>query len=164
MFPRYHRKLSALIRQALGMNKARADCFAACSLTAVEDRTVNLSSIASHLPGSALPASKFRRLQDFFCEVRPDFKALARFLMNLVLPLLGGGKLILAMDRTNWEARGNGVNLLVLSVCLGDAGLPLLWTNLPHRGNSCTRQRIRLTRRFLAPFGIERIACLVGDR
>jgi len=164
MFPRYHRRLADLLRQALGLNKARADCFAACSLTAVENRTVSLSCIAAHLPGSALPESKFRRLQDFFNEIRPDFNALARFLMGLVHQILGGKPLILAMDRTHWKARGNNVNLLVLSVCLGDVGLPLLWTDLRRAGNSGTAKRIRLIRRFLGLFGAGRVACLVGDR
>jgi hypothetical protein len=36
--------------------------------------------------------------------------------------VLGSDPLVLAIDRTNWEARGNDVNLLVLSACLGDAG------------------------------------------
>ena len=33
--------------------------------------------------------------------------------------------LTLAMDRTNWEARGNDVNILVPIICLGDMGLPI---------------------------------------
>ena len=164
MFPQHHRKLADLLRQALQMNKARADCFAASALAAIDAGSVKLADIAAHLPGTARPDSKFRRLQDFFVEVRPDFNALARFLMGMLKPVAGEQPLVLAIDRTNWEARGNDVNLLVMSICLGDAAQPLLWTDLGHPGNSDTEQRIRLMRRFLALFGRERIACLVADR
>jgi hypothetical protein len=164
MFPRYHRKLSTLVRQALGLHLSRADCFAACALAAVEDRTVKLSSLAARLPGSALLESKYRRVQDFFCEFTPDYNTLAQFLVGMLDEVLGDKPLILAMDRTNWEARKNDVNLLVMSVCLGDTAQPLLWSDLRRKGNSDTRQRRRLMRRFLKAFGHGRIGAVVGDR
>ena len=164
MFSRYYRKLSNLLCQALELHKSRADCFAACALTAVEGRTVKLSGIAARLPGSALLESKYRRLQDFFCEVKLNYNALACFLMRMIQSILGDAPLILAIDRTNWEARRNDVNLLVLSVCLGDAAQPILWSDLRRQGNSDTRQRRRLMRRFLKLFGGERIGAAVADR
>ena len=164
MFSRCHRKLSALIRQALGLRKSRAHCFAACALAAVEDQTVKLSSLAARLPGQALLESKYRRVQDFFCELTPDYNALAQFLMGMLKDVIKDQPLILAMDRTNWEARKNDVNLLVLSVCLGDSAQPLLWSDLRRKGNSGTRQRQRLMRRFLKVFGAGRIGALVADR
>ena len=164
MFPHYHRKLSALVCQALDLHKSRADCFAACALTAVEDKTVKLSSIAAHLPGSALLESKYRRVQDFFCEFSPDYNALAQFLVGMLKEVLGDKPLLLAIDRTNWEARKNDVNLLVMSVCLGDVAQPILWSDLRRKGNSDTHQRRRLMRRFLKAFGRERADAVVGDR
>jgi hypothetical protein len=164
MFPRYQRKLADCLCQALHLNKSRADCFSAAALAAIESKSVLLSEIAARLPGAALPESKFRRLQYFFAEVRFDYNALTRFLMVLMKDVLGSDPVVLAMDRTNWEARGNNVNLLVLSACLGDAGQPLLWSDLRHPGNSDTRKRIRLVRRFLKLYGRERIKCVVGDR
>jgi len=164
MFPRYHRKLADLLCQAMDWHKSRADCFSACALTAVEGQTVKLSSLAARLPGSALLASKYRRAQDFFCEFTPDYNALAQFLMGMLKEVLGDKPLILAIDRTNWEARQNDVNLLVMSVCLGDAAQPILWSDLRRKGNSDTRQRRRLMRRFLAAFGRKRIDAVVADR
>ena len=164
MFSRYYRKLADLLCQALGLHKSRAECFAACALTAVEGQSVKLSSMAARLPGQALPESKFRRLQDFFCEFKPDYNVLACILMGLVKAVLGDAPLILAIDRTNWEARQNDVNLLVMSVCFGDAAQPLLWSDLRRKGNSDTRQRKRLMRRFLKLFGRERIGAVAADR
>lgn len=164
MFPHYHRKLAERLRQDLRMNKARADCFAACALAAITAKSVRLSEMAARIPGSALTESKFRRLQYFFADVRPDYNALAKFIVHMLRDVIGEAPLTLAMDRTNWEARDNDVNLLVLSVCLGDAAQPLLWTDLGRDGNSNTKQRIRLMRRFLSAIGRERIGCLVADR
>jgi hypothetical protein len=73
--------------------------------------------------------------------------------------------LVLSLDRTGWKMHGgHEYNLLVLSVCLGDMGLPLLWSDLRRLGNSVARKRQRLVRRFLRLFGRERIECLIGDR
>jgi hypothetical protein len=146
------------------LNKARADGFAAAAIAAVQTQSVRLADIATHLPGEARAESKFRRMQNFFRRLRPDYEAVARFILGLLHALLGNKPLIIAMDRTNWEARNNDVNLLVLSLCLGDAGQPLLWTDLRHPGNSNTRKRIRLVRRLLRVLEVERIQCLVGDR
>jgi hypothetical protein len=164
MFPRSHERLAAILHQALKLNKARASCFASIAIGAITAKTVLLSEIAACMPGKARLDSKFRRLQDFFCEVRPDFNAMAQLIMSMFTKIAGDGPLTLALDRTNWEARGNRTNLLMLSLCLGDAAQPLLWTDLRHNGNSDTEKRIRIIRRFLKLFGREKIRCLVADR
>jgi len=72
--------------------------------------------------------------------------------------------LTLAMDRTNWKTRGNEVNILTLCVCLGDVGLPIIWTDLRQTGNSNSATRIELVRRFIHLFGKDELHVLVGDR
>lgn len=164
MLPTAHGNLANELRQGLHLNKARADCFAAAAIAAVQAQSVRLADIATHLHGEARAASKFRRLQNFFLRLRPDYELVARFVMGLLSSILGQKPLVIAMDRTNWEARDNDVNLLVLSICLGDAGQPFLWTDLRRPGNSNTKKRIRLTRRLLRILDVPRIQCLVGDR
>ncbi|MCL2000861.1 MAG: IS4 family transposase [Planctomycetes bacterium] len=116
------------------------------------------------MPGSAKGKSKFRRLQDFFCEVRPNYGSVALMIMGFMAHLTGKS-LVLSMDRTGWRTRGgHEYNLLVLSVCLGDMGLPILWCDLRKLGNSTVRKRKRLVQRFIRLFGLERIHCLIGDR
>jgi hypothetical protein len=133
-------------------------------MAAVQAQSVRLADIAAQLPGEARADSKFRRLQNFFLRLRPDYEAVARFILGLLSLILGRKPLVVAMDRTNWESRDNDVNLLVVSICLGDVGQPLLWTDLRRPGNSNTRKRIRLTQRLLRILDIPRIQCLVGDR
>ena len=164
MLPSQYRKLADALRQGLGMNKARAECFASCAVGAIETKSIRLSDLAPYLPTQALLESKYRRLQLFFGELQLDYNALAKFLMGMLKDVTGDKPLVLAIDRTNWEARKNDVNLLVLSVCLGDAAQPLLWSDLRRKGNSDTRQRRRITRRFLKLFGRGRIGAVVADR
>lgn len=164
MPPTPHAKLALELRQGLRRNKARADCFAAAAITAVQTKSVRLADIAAHLPGEARNESKFRRMQNFFLRLRPDYEAVARFVLGLLAAIIGRKPLVVAMDRTGGEARDHDVNLLVLSVCLGDAGVPLLWTDLRRPGHSNTKKRIRRTRRLLRLLDVARIQCLVGDR
>ena len=122
MLPSHYGKLVDALRQYLPLNKARAKAFAACAIGAIETKSVRLSDLALYLPTQALPESKFRRLQLFFGQLKLDYHALSKFIMGMLKEVTGDTPLVLAIDRTSWEARKNSVNLLVLSVCLGDAG------------------------------------------
>jgi hypothetical protein len=42
--------------------------------------------------------------------------------------------------------------------------VPLIWTLIPGRGNSSTRQRIALMRRYLRLFDLSTIRLLLADR
>lgn len=164
MFPKSFHKVADALKEALSLNKSRAECFAAFIITAVEAKSILLDAVVKRLPGEALGKSKFHRLQDFFREVRLDFNAVSRMIMGFV-DRVAKQPLVLSIDRTGWQMRGgHEYNLLVLSVCLGDMGLPLLWCDLRRLGNSVTAKRQRLVRRFLRLFGRERIQHLIGDR
>lgn len=164
MFPKSFHKVAAVLKESLGLNKSRAECFSAFIITAVEAKSILLDDVAKRLPGEALVKSKFHRLQDFFRELRLDFNAVSRMVMGFV-DKAGKKQLVLSLDRTGWRIRGgHEYNLPVLSVCLGDMGIPLLWCDLRRLGNSATKKRERLVRRFLRLFGHERMQCLIGDR
>ena len=163
MFPKCVGRLAELLAIGLHLNKARAKCLAGIVIGAAESKSVLLSELATRIPGNATTTSKFRRLQDFFCEVLLDFNAVAALLMGFVGKLTNE-PLTLALDRTNWETRQNDVNILVLSVCLGDIGLPIFWIDLRMAGNSDTPCRLGLVRQFTELFGTENIHVLVGDR
>ncbi len=163
MFPKCVERLADILAVGLRLNKARAQCLAGIVIGAAESKSVLLSELATRIPGNATTTSKFRRLQDFFYEVLLDFNAVAALLMGFVGKLTNE-PLTLALDRTNWETRGNDVNILVLSVCLGDVGLPIFWLDLRMAGNSDTPCRIGLVRQFVELFGTDNIHVLVGDR
>jgi hypothetical protein len=57
-------------------------------------------------------------------------------------------------------ARGTDVNLLTISLCLGDVAAGLFWVDLRRPGNSRREQRTALIQRFLLVFGKGRIGLL----
>ena len=68
------------------------------------------------------------------------------------------------MDRTTWHYGQTPLNLLVLGVVIGGVVLPLVWTVLPHQGNSSAAARIVLVSRLLRVLPAKRWAVLLADR
>lgn len=163
MFPKSIEKLTEFFQLALRLNKSRAQCLSSIVIGVVETKSVLLTALAGCLPGNAIPTSKYRRLQDFFCEVRLDYNAVATLIMGFIGELTSK-PLTLALDKTSWQARGNEVDILVLCVCLGDIGIPVVWFDRRSFGGTETRHRISIVCRFASLFGVQRIHVLVGDR
>lgn len=143
------------------LGKSRLETLACLVIAMVSSRTVNLTHAACHLPGEALHASRYRRLQRFFQHVRLDQDVVAQLvvrMLNLSRPIP------LALDRTNWKIGSKDINILVLAVVTRRFRVPLMWTLLTHQGNSDTQQRIALMKRYLALFGAASIKWLLADR
>jgi hypothetical protein len=143
------------------LSKSRLLTLAVLIAGLAQSRTVNLSHPASHCPGHASHSSHYRRLQRFFQFVRLDMDSMALLvvhMLNLERPKC------LALDRTNWKIGSTDVNILMLAIVTRRFRVPLLWTLLPHRGNSDTASRIALMRRYLALFSAASIECLIADR
>ena len=153
--------LSTVLRPRVGLSKSRLETLGLLVVGMVSARTVNLAHIAAERPGEARIASTYRRLQRFFqyVEVGTDW----------VLPLLGDllalrGSWTLVLDRTEWMIGRHEVNFLVLAVVSRRFRVPLLWSLLPHGGNSSSEVRIALVERYLARFGSGTIRLLLADR
>ena len=104
-----------------------------------------------------------QRLKRFVRCQLPD-----HLLIHLVIPLLPEGDIELTLDRTNWKFGVLDINFLILGVYWNGVSLPLLWTLLPHSGNSNHVERCALLDRFLAEFRLYnktyRIIGLLADR
>jgi hypothetical protein len=153
--------LESTLSGKFSLSKSRLETLISLLIAIVSGRTVNLSHVACHLPGEALHASRYRRLQRFFQHVRLDQDAVARLviaMLNLHRPIP------LALDRTNWRIGSRDINILVLAVVTRRFRVPLMWTLLTHQGNSATEQRIALMKRYLALFGAQSIQWLLADR
>jgi len=70
----------------------------------------------------------------------------------------------LTLDRTNWRWGKKNINILVLAVVYKGIAIPIYWLLLNKRGNSNTRERIALLKRFIKHFGKTRIIRLLADR
>lgn len=161
-----HRAIATLrdtLRPHLGLSKDRVETLALIVVAMVSARTVNLSHLAAERPGPAQVASTYRRLQRFFQHVRLGRDWAAPIAAGLA-GLRGSGSWYLALDRTQWRIGSHEVNVLVLAAVTRRFRLPLMWTVLRGRGNSGTRQRIALMRRYLKLFEVSTIRLLVADR
>jgi hypothetical protein len=156
-----HAALMRTLSTHFPLSKNRLLSLAALIVGLAQSRTVNLSHLASHLPGSACYASNYRRLQRFFQFVRLDTNCMALLvvqMLNLEHPKC------LALDRTNWKIGSADVNILMLAIVTRRFRIPVLWTLLPHQGNSDTASRIALMRRYLNLFPASSITMLLADR
>ena len=76
--------------------------------------------IALHLPRIASLDSKTRVVARVF----HDLQLTSQDVLNVLLPLLPGGRLTMVMDRTTWHYGQTPLNILVLGVLLGASGMP----------------------------------------
>jgi hypothetical protein len=70
----------------------------------------------------------------------------------------------LVMDRTNWQGGKKNLNILMLAVVYKGVAIPIYWVLLNKRGNSNTRERIAIIKRFTRQFGKERLLGILADR
>jgi hypothetical protein len=116
--------------------------------------------IALHLPRDATLDTKTRTVARVF----HDAHLMPQDVTDVLLPLLPDGKLTLIMDRTTWHYGQTPLNILVLGALLGGAVIPLVWSSLPHQGNSCTAARILLVTRLLKVLPARRWGVVIADR
>ncbi len=70
----------------------------------------------------------------------------------------------LTFDRTNWQWGKTDINILMLAVVYKGIAIPVYWLLLNKQGNSSTRERIALLKRFIREFGKGRIIKFLADR
>jgi hypothetical protein len=138
--------LGGLLKQCLPRER-RDECeFAALFIALViQFRTVNLNALASHVPGNALLASRYTRLQRLFIRFTINPAAI----VALILSKLALTNLTLIIDRTNWKIGHKDINILVIAVRYHGTAIPLIWDFLEHKGNSSQDTRIDLFGKLL---------------
>nr|WP_189012017.1 transposase [Deinococcus malanensis] len=116
--------------------------------------------LALHLPRDATMESKTRTVARVF----HDAQLTPQDVTDVLLPLLPEGKLTVIMDRTTWHDGQTPLNILVLGAILGGAVIPLVWSILPHQGNSSTAARILLPRSPAQRAACQALGVLIADR
>jgi hypothetical protein len=155
-------ELSKVLNQTFNWNKARMDCFVGMLIGLLKLRSINLTELATGFPGGALKESRYRRIQRFIGEHFLNFDTVAQFIMQLFGFLETDYDL--ALDRTNWKWGEKNINILMLAVVYKGVAIPLYWLLLDKKGNSNTRERIALMKRFIRQFGKHHIRSLLADR
>jgi len=142
------------------INLSRKKCMFGIICGIIESRSVNYEEIAQQMNETVEDESNLRRIQRFFAEVELDYTQIAIILMCFI-PLR---KLTLCIDRTNWKFGKLDINILTLTAKYKGVGIPIFFEMLEKRGNSNQQERIDLLDKFVSIFGINRIACIIGDR
>lgn len=154
--------ISGIFKKTMACNKARADMIALFIVSLIRVRTVNLTEIASAMPGKAKKDSKHRRLKRFFEKFEFCYRSVAVFVADR-LPA-SEDKWEISMDRTNWKLGEKNINPLVMGIVRFGVAFPIRWTTFSKRGNSNAEERICLIEWFEEVFGTEKIKCLYADR
>lgn len=154
-----HDSLQTALRSAFVIDARRLAVLCALVLAMIQARTVVLYTLKTHvtLPGSV--ETRYQRLLRFVQFDIPD-GLFTRFALSFVPE----GNLWLIVDRTNWKLGKQDVNILLLSAVWNGFSLPLMWTLLPHGGNSSQRVRLELMERFLAVCTHRPVCGLLADR
>ena len=155
-------KLELKIKEATGWNKARVFVIVGLIIAIIKLGRVNLKKVAPLINPLRSKKTNYRRLNKFFQYFKTDISIVSK-LMSSFLPK---EKWVLTMDRTNWRFGEKDINILMLAVAYKGIAIPLMWSILKERGrgNSSYRDRIRIMRKFINIFGIDKIEILVADR
>jgi Transposase DDE domain len=155
-------ELVTILNEHFRWNKARMACFVGMLISLLGVGTVNLAQLALTFPSRALIPPRYRRMQRFFSGHWIDYNDVAQFVMKLFSFM--DADIYLSLDRTNWKWGRTNINLLVLAVVYRGAAIPVYWLPLNKRGNSNSRERIALLKRFISRFGKNRLQGLLADR
>ncbi|UID71948.1 hypothetical protein DRO_B0005 (plasmid) [Deinococcus radiodurans R1 = ATCC 13939 = DSM 20539] len=123
-------------------------------------RSVNHHDLSAHMPGMSTPQGKKRRADRTFRDEQLD----RGFFIALLVVHLPPGKVLLSLDRTNWEHGETPINFLVLGAVVHGFTLPLIWVPLDQSGNSHTYARMWLVLKLLRAWPAKRWLGLVADR
>lgn len=129
-------------------------------LAMIAARSVNHHDLSAHLPGVSTPQAKKRRADRTFRDDQLDMD----FFIALLVAHLPPGKVLLSLDRTNWEHGETSINFLVLGAVVHGFTLPLIWVPLDQAGNSHTYARMWLVLKLLHVLPAKRWQGLVADR
>ncbi len=156
-------KIELRIKEQTGWNKARVFIIVGLIISIIRAGSVSLKKVSRKINPKQNIEVNYRRLNRFFQKFEFDKKIMAKLLSSF----LASEKWIVSMDRTNWKFGKVHINVLMLAVAYKGMAIPILWTLLPKErknGNSNFRDRIRIIKRFIDIFGIEKIDVLVADR
>jgi len=105
----------------------------------------SLSEWSRAVSQSTQRASRYKRLQRFV----GSFQFSARLYARLVWSLYGKqDKVVLTLDRTEYQMRGEWIQVLMLSIAHQGISIPLLWHTRNRRGNASAAARASLVTAF----------------
>ena len=124
-------------------------------------QTVCFSKLAIVFDTQANSDSSLRRIQRFIAHFSLDGDIISKMIFS-ILPHQPPYQL--TIDRSNWKFGETDINVFMLGIVYQGVAYPLMFTMLPKRGNSNTKERIALIERYIKLFGRETIDVILADR
>lgn len=153
--------LQELLYTFLNWHPARIQTFACLILAVVKAKTVRVKELAMHVESQGNLHAQITKVERWFLHQAMDFVNVGK----LILKLLGKeGKLMVAIDRTNWQFGKKDLNFFVAAVVYGNISIPIACILLDKRGNSSTAEREKLIDRLLQIVPKEMIEVVLADR
>lgn len=155
-------KIYKMIRELkIVAHKNRQEFLVDMVMSLIKCRSVLFYEIAESMDKSVKTSSVERRIQDFFQKVDINYSQLVLFLLSFI----HHEKMVLSIDRTEWDYGKTQVNILCVVASIGKMAVPLYFEMLDNNsGNSGAPERISLFESLLEKIGVERIEMLVMDR
>lgn len=154
--------LTQALKKHFSWHDARIACLVQMIAGLFTCQSVNTYRLAQRLGGQAQFASRAQRIRRLLKEQAFDWIAVGKLL--LFFSGAGTKQLTVQVDRTNWDFGKHRINFLVMSVTVGKLAVPIVWEQLPKKGNSNTKERLHLLQRFLTIVPASRIRVLLADR
>ena len=157
--------LASLVGEALAptWHRARIECFLDMLRGLFLTQSVNTYRLAQRMGGDVQFASHAQRIRRLLAEQTFDWPVIGQLLLRIA-GVHGKGRVVVAVDRTNWNFGMTAINFLVISVVVSGVGVPIVWSQLGRKGNSGTSERLDLLERFLELVPAHRIKVLLADR
>jgi len=155
-------KIYSLIRTLKVIkHKKRQEFLCALIEGVIKSRSVIFSEMADKMNQSIKLESVERRIQDFFQKVDFDYTQLCKLLLSFV----HHKRILLSIDRTEWDFGKTQVNILCVVVSIGKMAVPIYYKMLDNNsGNSNASDRIQLFKSIIELIGLKRIDLVVMDR
>ena len=162
----HHTKLSHIIQHAFAQNKQKIDprrinLMAWLIIALCTCHSINYKKLAQHIGRRADTDSNYRSIQRFMEQANLPIAIIA----TIIYQSIGiKGKVVLIMDRTNWQFGKHNINILMLAIRHNNIAYPLMFKLLDKKGNSNTTERKELLDQYITLFGKDNIAYLLADR
>ena len=141
--------LTNLVKEALAptWHRARVECLLEMLRGLFLTQGVNTCRLAQRMGDDVQFESHARRIRRLLAEQVFDWSVIGR-----LPPRLAGvdakDRVVVAVDRTNWNFGATAINFLVISVVVSGVGVPIVWEQPGKKGNSGTSERLDLLERF----------------
>lgn len=153
--------LANLLSNSFNMINSRLNTFCGIIKSMLLTRGINFKHFASEIEGKTQLSSKEQSVSRFL--MNKSLITMEEF-YQFIVQYFPAEKMILSIDRTNWERGKKKYNVMVIAASFRNIAMPIIFSVFNHKGASNTKQQIKMVNIFIRKFGKDRIKAITGDR